>query len=241
MAQFFTDFSGDTIGSLPSYLTLYGAVTSLVESDAAAANGVSLRMNRESGPGARGAILNTFPARQYGRVESVSRIRISSTSHIVNFSVGNLGNTPRIQIENGLRIYRTTNTLASIPNVLPIDTFQWYRMVRDPIQNIMAGKIWVDGDPEPSEWGVYWDSDAVSNPEDTLRFFFSSSVFSSHWVDVAGIGTDGDPAPTGPLSTTEAFALRHNPRTNKVIPVLSSPTVTDIGANCVRPRVTKGY
>ena len=41
--------------------------------------------------------------------------------------------------------------------------------------------------------------------------------------------------------TTEAFQLRHNPRTNKVIPVLSSPTVTDIGANCVRPRVMKGY
>ena len=39
----------------------------------------------------------------------------------------------------------------------------------------------------------------------------------------------------------EPFQLRHNPRTNKVIPVLSAPTVTDIGANCVRPRVTKGY
>ena len=39
----------------------------------------------------------------------------------------------------------------------------------------------------------------------------------------------------------EPFQLRHNPRTNKVIPVLSSPTVTDIGANCVRPRVSKGY
>ena len=44
-------------------------------------------------------------------------------------------------------------------------------------------------------------------------------------------------APPGSVS----FLLRHNPRTNKVIPVLSSPTVTDIGANCVRPRVTKGY
>ena len=53
-----------------------------------------------------------------------------------------------------------------------------------------------------------------------------------------GFGTDGDPAPTGPI---ESFQLRHNPRTNKVIPVLSAPTVTDIGANCVRPRVTKGF
>ena len=57
-----------------------------------------------------------------------------------------------------------------------------------------------------------------------------------------GFGTDGDPAPTGPLDVSaEPFQLRHNPRTNKVIPVLSSPTVTDIGAACVRPRVTKGY
>ena len=64
---------------------------------------------------------------------------------------------------------------------------------------------------------------------------------ASYYVRKIAVGTDGDPAPTGPLSTTEAFALRHNPRTNKFIPVLSSPTVTDIGANCVRPRVTKGY
>ena len=52
------------------------------------------------------------------------------------------------------------------------------------------------------------------------------------------------PTPTNltcDLVSAEPFALRHNPRTNKVIPVLSAPTVTDIGANCVRPRVTKGY
>ena len=55
------------------------------------------------------------------------------------------------------------------------------------------------------------------------------------------VGTDGDPAPTEPLGGAEPFLLRHNPRTNKVIPVLSSPTVTDIGATCVRPRVTKGF
>ena len=45
----------------------------------------------------------------------------------------------------------------------------------------------------------------------------------------------------GASVSAEPFLLRHNPRTNKVIPVLSSPTVTDIGANCVRPRVTKGF
>ena len=66
---------------------------------------------------------------------------------------------------------------------------------------------------------------------------------NTYFVKTLAIGTDGDPAPTGPVGgiSVEPFALRHNPRTNKVIPVLSSPTVTDIGAACVRPRVTKGF
>ena len=56
---------------------------------------------------------------------------------------------------------------------------------------------------------------------------------SSNWLDWFEVSDDS--------GAEEPFALRHNPRTNKVIPVLSSPTVTDIGAACVRPRVTKGY
>ena len=65
---------------------------------------------------------------------------------------------------------------------------------------------------------------------------------NTYFVKTLAIGTDDDPAPTGPVGVSEEpFLLRHNPRTNKVIPVLSSPTVTDIGAACVRPRVTKGF
>ena len=102
--------------------------------------------------------------------------------------------------------------------------------------------------------GVLWNSLSADEP---ATWSLQTTATGSHatatgypgfvlqtgrlFVVSIGIGTDGDPAPTGPLSTTEAFALRHNPRTNKVIPVLSAPTVTDIGANCVRPRVTKGY
>ena len=72
-------------------------------------------------------------------------------------------------------------------------------------------------------------------------YLFDSA--NSFYVKIIAIGTDGDPAPTGPVGgiSAEPFALRHNPRTNKVIPVLSSPTVTDIGATCVRPRVSKGF
>ena len=99
--------------------------------------------------------------------------------------------------------------------------------------------LWGESDSRP-ETPVIQNTTSLSFTGSNLSFL-TSRPESIAYVYSIGIGTDGDPAPTGPIGTTEAFALRHNPRTNKVIPVLSSPTVTDIGANCVRPRVTKGY
>ena len=92
---------------------------------------------------------------------------------------------------------------------------------------------------EPAEWGH-----EVQNTDwpGAGRVAMQVNDQSPSLLGKIGIGTDGDPAPTGPVEVSaEPFLLRHNPRTNKVIPVLSSPTVTDIGANCVRPRVTKGF
>ena len=107
---------------------------------------------------------------------------------------------------------------------------------------VIRSKVWSTAVSEPDEWDLSaedtsplpagWQGiGALTNA--------SSAAVGFGWV---GIGTDGDPAPTGPVDVSaEPFLLRHNPRLNKVIPVLSSPTVTDIGANCVRPRVKKGY
>ena len=108
---------------------------------------------------------------------------------------------------------------------------------------VLRMRAWKVGDPYPQD------------PD--LEATDSSSPFMSGWNgigDILGaakqwgtvrIATDSDTALpeefTGGVVSAEPFALRHNPRTNKVIPVLSAPTVTDIGANCVRPRVTKGY
>ena len=51
----------------------------------------------------------------------------------------------------------------------------------------------------------------------------------------------GHPYIQFPPGYAEPYRFTHHPRLHKVIPTLSSPTVTDIGAACVRPRVTKGY
>ena len=100
--------------------------------------------------------------------------------------------------------------------------------------------LWDEGDPRPATESLE-TTNSVSFTGSNLSFLTARQQ-SIAYVYSIGIGTDGDPAPTGPVDVSaEFFRLRHNPRTNKVIPVLSSPTVTDIGANCVRPRVTKGY
>jgi len=69
-----------------------------------------------------------------------------------------------------------------------------------------------------------------------LRLFYS---FTGTLSDADLISLSADPYQI--FESEEPFRLRHNPRTNKVIPVLSSPTVTDIAATCARPRVTKGF
>ena len=107
----------------------------------------------------------------------------------------------------------------------------------DAIGTTLLGRWANDADQLATTEAVATEATAFT--EGWVGFHFWTAA--TYRIYEIGVGTDGDPAPTGPVGTTEAFALRHNPRTNKVIPVLSSPTVTDIGANCVRPRVTKGY
>ena len=105
--------------------------------------------------------------------------------------------------------------------------------------SILQWREWRTSDSAPG-WDISINNSGVSEAGQTGVFIFEANRTLKVWS--FAVGTDGDPAPTGPVEVSaEPFLLRHNPRTNKVVPVLSSPTVTDIGAACVRPRVTKGF
>ena len=116
-----------------------------------------------------------------------------------------------------------------------------FEVVESGASVIVRSKVWSTADTEPGTWDLSHEDTTplAAGWQGVGSLGRNATFYGAGWV---GIGTDGDPAPTGPVDVSaEPFLLRHNPRTNKVIPVLSSPTVTDIGANCVRPRVTKGY
>ena len=117
----------------------------------------------------------------------------------------------------------------------------WHWRLLEVSGNTIRHKLYTGvADDEPSDW-THETTDSTYSGDGGVGLFFRI-MNTSFYVREIYVGTDGDPAPTGPVDVSaEPFLLRHNPRTNKVIPVLSSPTVTDIGANCARPRVSKGY
>ena len=131
-------------------------------------------------------------------------------------------------------------TLGDITFDVDRGVFQWIRFqVAGTTQRF---RRWSPDEAEPSTWDVE-AADTFYQTPGVMGFGGFNDINSYRFIWV-GWGTDGDlaPTPTGSLDVSaEPFLLRHNPRTDKVIPVLSSPTVTDIGANCVRPRVTKGF
>ena len=155
----------------------------------------------------------------------------------VRASGDNLGYLLRGTDELLMRLYRNNTALTSwtdffgSSDVIP----HFWRL--GVSGTTVSAKVWQGANPEPSapQFEVT-DSNIASG---VPSFWQITGTTVCHYF---GVGTDGDPAPTGPVEVSaEGFLLRHNPRTNKVIPVLSSPTVTDIGAACVRPRVTKGF
>ena len=143
----------------------------------------------------------------------------------------------------GFRDFRTVNnteTHFQAANVVNLTSTLEYNLLRVRAEgSTIRFKAWETGATEPDWQRTRTNTDVTGTG---LVGLFLRGISASLLVDWIGAGWDGDPAPTGPVGVSEEpFQLRHNPRTNKVIPVLSSPTVTDIGANCVRPRVSKGY
>jgi hypothetical protein len=160
----------------------------------------------------------------------------------------------RVSAVNDYTLFRRGTSLVDVLDIYdgPDNTAAFCQRVyveltAENANPLMRWKVWAPGDSEPLGFR-YDDTQAVNGVFSDPTLAGAGVLIRNNWsVDVDliefGVGTDGDPAPTGPVGgvSTEPFLLRHNPRTNKVVPVLSSPTVTDLGATCVRPRVTKGF
>ena len=235
MAQHFWRASDYPLGTPPNNITVFGASTGSIVSDAASPSGFALQCTRNPGAADRGVYFNDF---LISSITNEIYVVCRRTEANVAFRSGANEGNPRYTINQTDVTYSTAASVRS-SYFHTLNFSSAYVALRCVLDGIT-----VEADIAPAGTtlvsalrSTYSAAISVSN----LYASMSDTATGTLFLSEIGLGTDGDPAPTGPLGTIEPFILRHNPSLNKVIPVLSSPTVTDIGANCVRPRVTKGY
>lgn len=211
MAQYFTDFSGDLIGQLPANTTLRreagdgdyqvvseGGVNQLryyVPAGAQKARGLSFD-----------AIVPAGTVEIFTTVRDVDRANPNTCRALL---CGN--DSPDSDYEayllnaaqkrfSILRRLDGTQDLAASLNPTPLPTGDDYYHMRLRVEEAgyrLYAKYWLEGSSEPEDWIVtIWDSDLPrSGWMGLLGFVVGATVYYKN----VGIGTDGDPAPTGPL------------------------------------------
>ncbi|QIB67188.1 hypothetical protein [Kineobactrum salinum] len=242
MAQLFWTPNPADAGSAPSdisYATHYGAPGGLTVEDF---SGVfALKVDNNVWTAARRAIrISEIAGLDVGAIDDLEiyiRYRIQGAGNdIYLFSrMGSSGGTnehavwARKQRASGgtewLGLYDegSSSSLDSAPGSTDfIDRSLRLRVVGTAVK----GSFWDDGDSEPPAWQL----EAVQSTVTTgggfgFGRFTGSSNYPDNWIYEIGIGTGGDPAPTGPVVGGSS-------------PILTAPSASIITATSITPNVT---
>ncbi len=212
MATYFTDFSEYSTGSPPSDWTAryeaspvwsVEAATGATGGNVLAYSGTSNELNLLSWDEIDSDV---------GRddVEIVARVRLTqATSAQVNLVCRASGTAPfsdSNQYEAGLvdgddeyRIGKLSpgfSSIASVAETVVLDTWYWIRF--RVIGTSLKMKLWLDTESEPGTWGIdTTDSDVTGVGWVGIGAFWDEDME----VDLFGVGTDGDTAPTSGSQT----------------------------------------
>lgn len=216
MAQFYEDFENSPIGSgLPSILSADRSHGSTgIEAAAWASNGKILRYK-----GLSGRVFtwfNEFPndVLDYDIIMSYRQTSSTTSStqdarimgrHInqedaIVCGRNNNGDLGIQTIVGGSFDSLSTKTAQIVPQGTTI-------FVRCQVsENTARVKEWTDNvQDQPAEWDLEFSGLPISSPGDIGWFSFGANV---EWLlDWYSLGTDGDPAPTGPISTPGNISL----------------------------------
>ena len=216
MAQYWTDFEGESVGEQPSSWTRRWATSSqfLIESDATASNGIAAKFEPTNTSNTHRIVtwddVDSDPDRDNveivcrfsSPVESNTERRCRLLSRGSNPLSDRTGYVigPAATASTSLRIVKYVS-----PDFSGIAESGWdgvgqdeWWLVRTRVSgNNLRLRVWKDGDPEPSAWDLEATDSDITDPGWVGVFIFDGSVITK--VDWFGVGTDGDPAPTGPV------------------------------------------
>jgi hypothetical protein len=209
VAQFFTDFSEYTAGVAPNDWTArfsepHGTVRNSGIPSGSGSHALELDSTNSISWDASG--ISSGDVEVVARINATSLLSTSSNrarifmhgagSSRTFYSVGISGNGWFLQRwTDGNSSTITSNSHAAVGT----NKWLWLRLGRSG--NTIRAKLWEHGQPEPSSWGF-----SVSDTAFTSGFvgIDRSSATGTLWVDVFGVGTNGDPAPVEPVAPGEA-------------------------------------
>jgi len=224
MAQYFTDFSGETLGSIPAgWSTRWaaGSGTFLVVEDETATGGKALHAQDSNNSQVKGLTLdaadgdagveNSELVMRWKGVSGFSLLilgvfaRGSGSAHSsANYYCAQMGTGAQRRI--GKRINGAPTTIQSAAFSHVLETWYWMRL-RVSGTTIQV-KHWTDGETEPEAW-TFTSTETELTGAGWVGIVLGSQNSSGPTarIDLIGVGTNGDAAPTSaPGATPVSFS-----------------------------------
>ena len=228
MAQYYTDFSGDTVGARPAGTTLK---RSSVEQDFTVEliDGIKQLRNLPDATTSNPRGLSFDGLESAGETEVFTEFRnvngSNNTPRVILFGIDSPDNEYGLSLEGGfnrMRLYRRIQgaftAITTFNITIRSDTYYKTKFLCIPgSPNILRAKLW-EGEAEP-DWQIDETDDnrALTTGWSGLLSFANNTQEARH--KSVGIGTNGDPAPTGPVVAGA--------------PTLSKPTATSVSATSI--------
>ena len=210
MAQFYKNFEGDALGEQPSDIArtwdTAGAITvvDLPPKRLAVNQGSFVR---------RAAYLTVVP--QNADLECLASMSVASTAGSIGLmslranvgsSTSRTGYVLFVRFDTG--VIEIRRAVAGAESALQTLSYAFQEKTLYQVRARVSGvtpvsvymRIWVAGDPEPGTWGLAYTDNSASriSAAGYAHFGSSGSANNSILFGSVGVGTDGDPAPTGP-------------------------------------------
>lgn len=225
MTQYFTDFSEYTADTTPAGWRKRGATasTSTIVADGGATGGKLLRFQTESDASSvRGLSWDAVDAdKDRDDVEVVMRFRYASginttSAYVFARGLGTTtyntnswyGATTGISSGNRVLTKRVTGSSTTLDTQTgtAIDDGRWAWMRLRCSGTSISAKHWLDSEPEPETWGVTVTDSSISSTGWVGVGVGITSGVSAIDVDIFGVGTNGDAAPTSAGATSVSFS-----------------------------------
>lgn len=206
MAQYWLDFEGDTIGTMPAnWSESEGGTGFLGVVETAPTK--SLQILSTSGvyrsaryAGVSAATVDVCALMQHGSTANstaapIAALAVRCNADMSSYYYGGIQNASNVRLRK--KVDGAFTSIDTVPFAVAINTPYWLRL--QAVDSTIRLKAWLLGYNEPESWLISTTDTSIPSAGGVGLAAAGGSSGAKPSADVFAIGTDGDPAPTGPV------------------------------------------